>query len=195
MEFRVQASVRELSFVALRSLVSLAFAGPLRLWFCLTDPAQLAVAHHRPGQRADRRRGHDFRLKRSGDGIVLKYQRNLFAAADSNKAPLRCGFFEEDPMKLIIWVLWPAFIAAGIAEIVFFTVIDPQQLFLLGQPVALSAINTYSIGFLLFWLLCSGSSLMTWLMLPRDIKSALSCRAAEAGDPATRQSSRQKSAG
>jgi hypothetical protein len=76
-------------------------------------------------------------------------------------------------MKHIIWVLWPSFIAAGIAEIVFFTVIDPQQLFLFGQPVALSAMATYSIGFLMFWLICAGSSLMTWLMLPRSVKTAL----------------------
>ena len=80
-------------------------------------------------------------------------------------------------MKHTIWVLWPSFIAAGIAEIVFFTVIDPQQLFLFGQPVALSPMATYSIGFLMFWLLCAGSSLMTWFMLPADVKTALGSRA------------------
>ena len=85
-------------------------------------------------------------------------------------------------MKHIIWVLWPSFVAAGIGEIVFFTVIDPQQLFLFGQPVALSAMATYSIGFLMFWLLCAGSSLMTWLMLPQDVKTALGHRAND--DPA-----------
>jgi len=76
-------------------------------------------------------------------------------------------------MKHIIWVLWPAFIAAGIAETAFFTVIDPKQLYLMGQPVELSAMATYSIGFLMFWLICAGSSLMTWFMLPQDIKKAL----------------------
>ena len=29
-------------------------------------------------------------------------------------------------MKMVIWVLWPAFTAAGIAEVVFFTLIDPH---------------------------------------------------------------------
>jgi hypothetical protein len=76
-------------------------------------------------------------------------------------------------MKHIIWVFWPAFIAAGIAEIVFFTVIDPQQLYLLGQAVELSATATYSIGFFMFWVICAGSSLMTWFMLPQEIKKAL----------------------
>lgn len=76
-------------------------------------------------------------------------------------------------MKQVIWVLWPAFIAAGIAEAAFFTLIDPRQLYLLGQPVEVSAIATYSIGFLLFWLLCIGSSLMSYLMMPQSIKDAL----------------------
>jgi len=76
-------------------------------------------------------------------------------------------------MKHVIWILWPAFIAAGIAEVVFFTVIDPKQLYLLGQPVELAALTTYSIGFFLFWVLCIGSSLMTYFMLPQSIKAAL----------------------
>ena len=77
-------------------------------------------------------------------------------------------------MKMIIWVLWPAFAAAAIAEVAFFTLIDPQQLYLLGQPINVSPMTTYSIGFLLFWALCSGTSLMTYLMLPADVKAALS---------------------
>lgn len=76
-------------------------------------------------------------------------------------------------MKHIIWILWPAFIAAGIAEVVFFTVIDPKQFFLLGQPIELAGLTTYSIGFFLFWVLCIGSSLMTYFMLPQSIKKAL----------------------
>jgi hypothetical protein len=76
-------------------------------------------------------------------------------------------------MKHIIWVLWPAFIAAGLAEVVFFTVIDPQQLYLLGRPVELPPLATYSIGFLMFWLICAGSSLMTCFMLPAGVKNAL----------------------
>ena len=70
-------------------------------------------------------------------------------------------------MKHIIWVLWPAFIAAGIAEIVFFTVIDPQELYLFGQVVHYGALATYSIAFLGFWLVCAASSLST-LFLQRS---------------------------
>lgn len=85
-------------------------------------------------------------------------------------------------MKMIIWVLWPAFAAAGIAEAVFFTLIDPQQLYLFGQPVSVSPIATYSIGFLFFWLICTGASLMTWFMLPAEVKRILHRHATEHPD-------------
>ncbi len=85
-------------------------------------------------------------------------------------------------MKHVIWVLWPSFLAAGIAEVAFFTLIDPQQLYLLGEPVDLPAMATYSVGFLLFWAICAESSLMTWFMLPASVKSALEKAAHERAD-------------
>lgn len=64
-------------------------------------------------------------------------------------------------MQRLIQILWPSFIVAGIAEVVFFTLIDPQELFLLGEPVHFSAIATYSIGFFGFWAVCIASSAAT----------------------------------
>lgn len=64
-------------------------------------------------------------------------------------------------MQKLIQVLWPSFLVAGIAEVVFFTVINPQELYLFGQAVNFSATATYSIGFFGFWVLCAGSSLVT----------------------------------
>jgi len=90
-------------------------------------------------------------------------------------------------MKHSIWILWPAFIAAGVAEVVFFTVIDPKQLFLLGQPIELAALTTYSVGFFLFWVLCIGSSLMTYFMLPQSIKKALESTATDRLDLSRQQ--------
>lgn len=93
-------------------------------------------------------------------------------------------------MKLVIWVLWPAFVAAGIAELAFFTLIDPRRLYLFGEPVEMSAIATYSIGFLLFWFVCAGASLMTYFMLPADVKTSLSRHADEHPDLARRSRTR-----
>ncbi|MBL8439533.1 MAG: hypothetical protein JNM61_15180 [Zoogloeaceae bacterium] len=64
-------------------------------------------------------------------------------------------------MLKLIQVLWPSFLVAGLAEILFFTVINPQELYLLGTPVRFSPLATYSIGFFGFWLVCAASSLMT----------------------------------
>ncbi len=64
-------------------------------------------------------------------------------------------------MQKIMWVLWPSFLVAGVAEGVFFTVVDPQELYLFGEPVHFSRVATYSIGFLGFWAVCAASSLMT----------------------------------
>lgn len=77
-------------------------------------------------------------------------------------------------MQRLIWVLWPSFVVAGIAEAVFFTLIDPQELYLFGEPVTLSRIATYSIGFFAFWALCAASSLFT-CFIQRSSREINSC--------------------
>ncbi|MBI5921602.1 MAG: hypothetical protein HY847_08095 [Betaproteobacteria bacterium] len=75
-------------------------------------------------------------------------------------------------MKQLIWILWPSFVVAGLAEVVFFTLIDPQELYLFGEPVRISRTATYSIGFFGFWLVCAASSLFTVFIqhTPEDSK-------------------------
>ena len=57
-------------------------------------------------------------------------------------------------MKVAMVILWPAFLAAGVAEILFFTVFDPSE-FGAGRMAA------YSAGFLIFWGLAAASSTLT----------------------------------
>ena len=64
-------------------------------------------------------------------------------------------------MLELIQILWPSFLVAGAAEIVFFTVVAPKELYLFGEPAHFSAIATYSIGFFAFWIVCAASSLTT----------------------------------
>ena len=61
-------------------------------------------------------------------------------------------------MQRLIWILWPSFVMAGIAEGVFFTLVDPQELYLFGEPVHMTPLATYSIGFFASWALCAASS-------------------------------------
>jgi hypothetical protein len=58
-------------------------------------------------------------------------------------------------------VLWPSFIAAGIANSLFFTFFEPQVLLYAGGYPEMSNTGVYSVGFFLFWLLTSVSSGMT----------------------------------
>jgi hypothetical protein len=63
--------------------------------------------------------------------------------------------------KWLMLILWPSFIVGGIAEGVFFTLIDPQELYLLGEPIHWSATAVYSVGFFLFWAVAAASSAFT----------------------------------
>ena len=60
-----------------------------------------------------------------------------------------------------ILVLWPSFLAAGVAVTLFFTLVNPRELYLFGEVVNFSPIATYSIGFFAFWALCAASSMLT----------------------------------
>ncbi|MFA7280227.1 MAG: hypothetical protein WC100_09025 [Sterolibacterium sp.] len=64
-------------------------------------------------------------------------------------------------MRQLIWILWPSFVVAGFAEVVFFTLVDPQELYLFGEPVHWSRTAIYSSGFFAFWAICAASSLFT----------------------------------
>lgn len=54
---------------------------------------------------------------------------------------------------------------AGLAEVAFFTLINPRELYLLGEPIQLSLTATYSIGFGAFWILCAVTSVATLFFL------------------------------
>jgi hypothetical protein len=64
-------------------------------------------------------------------------------------------------MQKAIWVLWPSFIIGGAAESLFFTLFDPMELHLFGEPTSLSRITIYSGGFFAFWAFAAASSAFT----------------------------------
>jgi hypothetical protein len=85
-------------------------------------------------------------------------------------------------MKHLIWIFWPSFVVAGIAEAVFFTLIDPKELYLFGELVQFSPIATYSIGFFAFWALCAASSAFT-CFIQRSADSLNRCPLPPPGRP------------
>ena len=42
-----------------------------------------------------------------------------------------------------IWILWPSFLAAAAGNAVFFTVFDPSELVVFGEPVQASRIGLF----------------------------------------------------
>ena len=68
-------------------------------------------------------------------------------------------------MKNIALILWPSFLVGGVAVGIFFTMVDPQELYLFGEPVHFTKLATYSIGFFAFWGLGAASSLLTFFLM------------------------------
>ena len=63
-------------------------------------------------------------------------------------------------------VLWPSFFAAGVATSVCFALVDPLALRDISFPtLQISRELGYSLGFFVFWLLCTSASSFTALLL------------------------------
>lgn len=61
----------------------------------------------------------------------------------------------------VLWVLWPAFVVAAVAEMIFFALIDPADLHVFGVPLQAERMPVYTIGFFFFWAITSASSALT----------------------------------
>ena len=64
-------------------------------------------------------------------------------------------------MKRLISILWPSFLVAGIADILFTSLFDPLEILYRGEPLIEQRIAAYTIGFFAFWLLGIASSALT----------------------------------
>ncbi|MGE8215603.1 hypothetical protein D3C87_283430 [compost metagenome] len=62
-------------------------------------------------------------------------------------------------------ILWPSFVAAGLASMVFFAFVDPLRLRDISFPAhALSRELGYTLGFFMFWAVTAASSGVTWYL-------------------------------
>ena len=68
-------------------------------------------------------------------------------------------------MRRLASVLWPAFLAAAVLEMLVFAVIDPAQLHgPSGAPLPLSPQGVYSLAFFAFWAVSAlGCAMTAWL--------------------------------
>lgn len=67
--------------------------------------------------------------------------------------------------RLLMTILWPSFIMAGISVGVVFSIVDPETLVLHGSSTELSNVIIYSIAFFVFWFLGAIASGLTALLM------------------------------
>ncbi len=64
----------------------------------------------------------------------------------------------------LMWIAWPAFLVAGVLEMLVFAMVDPHDLHWFGQPIEWSRQAIYTIAFFVFWALTMASSALTTLL-------------------------------
>lgn len=64
----------------------------------------------------------------------------------------------------IMWVAWPAFLAACLLELAVFALVDPLELHWAGRALGGSPQGIYTAGFFVFWLISTGACLLTTVL-------------------------------
>lgn len=78
---------------------------------------------------------------------------------------------KRQTLERAMWIVWPGFLAAIAAEIVFFAMFDPLDF---NMRLHLSREAVYTIGFIAFWALGMLSSALTLLLQrPSEASSQL----------------------
>ena len=85
-------------------------------------------------------------------------------------------------MRRMMWVVWPAFLVAAVAETVFFTIFDPFDLHFFGAPLEMSREAVYAMGFFGFWALGIASSTLTLFLESPPDRERLDAAAPGAND-------------
>jgi hypothetical protein len=58
-------------------------------------------------------------------------------------------------------VLWPAFLAACVLELLVFAVVDPSELVRSGPPLPITRQGVYTLSFFVFWAIAGISNAIT----------------------------------
>lgn len=68
---------------------------------------------------------------------------------------------ESSTAQRILWVLWPSFLVAAVAELLVFAVFDPLDLHAFGVPLQADRMPVYTIGFFFFWAVGASAAALT----------------------------------
>jgi hypothetical protein len=82
-------------------------------------------------------------------------------ADDRPDAVTQGDIMSSDFSQRLLWVLWPAFLVAAVAELLFFALFDPADLAVFGVPLEAGRMPVYTAGFFFFWLIAASASALT----------------------------------
>ncbi len=70
--------------------------------------------------------------------------------------------------RIALQILWPAFLMAGVLEVLVFALVDPGELHWLGgAPIVASRQAVYTLAFLAFWAVIAAAGAITALLRRR----------------------------
>lgn len=85
---------------------------------------------------------------------------------DADSTPIGGRAIGDRPFgRFLMTVLWPSFGTAVVAVGLFFSMVDPHELIVVGVHLADDREAAYTIGFFLFWALFAFSSALTWVLM------------------------------
>lgn len=64
----------------------------------------------------------------------------------------------------VMWIAWPAFMAACMLELMVFAVVDPLELQWSGQALGWSRQTVYTVSFFAFWIVGMAACALTTLL-------------------------------
>ena len=75
--------------------------------------------------------------------------------------------------KRMMWIIWPAFLMAGVIEMLVFSMVDPEDMHWFGHQLDFSRQGIYTLSFFAFWLVLSLSAALTVLLAlsPAEVNS------------------------
>ena len=95
--------------------------------------------------------------------------------------------FDDRPRELSsrgrVWftVAWCSFLAASVATMVFFAIVDPAPYAGAAPDDGPARMTLYSVGFFFFWAICAAAAALTAFMLTTATPASRTCRDGAAG--------------
>ncbi len=72
----------------------------------------------------------------------------------------------------LMQVVWPAFIAACLLELIVFAMVDPSEIHWMGRSPGWSRQAIYAGAFFVFWAICGVASTLTVMLGRREPRQA-----------------------